>query len=60
MPQQLPPPALVSTWLNVIHSKNMPQYIINKRTKSLCYYLGSIELAYLYVEQKGFDQNKAS
>lgn len=60
MPQQLPPPALVTTWLNVIHSKNMPNDIVIERSYTLCYYFGSIDLAYKYVEQNGFDQNKAS
>jgi hypothetical protein len=60
MDQQLPPPALVTTWLEIIHSRDMPQDIVNKRTKSLCYYFGSLELAYMYLEQNRFDQNKAS
>ena len=60
MDQQLPPPVLVKTWLNVIYSRDMPLGIVNERTKSLCYYFGSLELAYMYVEQNGFDQKKAS
>ncbi len=60
MPQQLPPPTLVSTWLNVLHSKNMPNDIVIERSHVLCYYFGSIDLAYEYVEQNGFNQKKAS
>lgn len=60
MDQQLPPPALVTTWLNVIHSKNIPNDIIIEDSRILCYYYGSIELANVYVEQNGFNQNKAS
>jgi hypothetical protein len=60
MPQQLPPPTLVSTWLNVLHSKNMPNDIVIERSHVLCYYFGSIDLAYVYVEQNGFSQKKAS
>jgi len=60
MPQQLPPPALVSTWLNVLHSKNMPNDIVIERSNVLCHYFGSIDLAYVYVEQNGFHQKKAS
>lgn len=60
MDQQLPPPILVTTWLNVIHSEDMPLDIVNERTKSLCYYFGSIELAYVYVEQNQFNQKQVS
>jgi len=60
MPQQLPSLTLVSTWLNVLHSKNMPNDIVIERSHVLCYYFGSIDLAYEYVEQNGFNQKKAS
>lgn len=60
MDQQLPPPILVTTWLNVIHSEDMPLDIVNERTKSLCYYFGSIELAYVYAEQNQFNQKQVS
>lgn len=60
MDQQLPPPALVTTWLNVIHSKNMPNDIVIERSHILCYYFGSIELAYVYVEQNQFNQKQVS
>ena len=60
MDQQLPPPALVETWLNIIHSRDMPIYIVNKRTKLICHYIGSLELAYVYVEQCQFNQKQAS
>ena len=56
MGQQLPPPPLVTTWLNEIHSKNMPNAIVIERSHILCYYFGSIELAYAYVEQNQFNQ----
>lgn len=60
MDKQLPPPALVTTWLNVIHTKNIPNDIVIERSNALCYYFGSIDLAYEYVEHKGFSQKKAS
>lgn len=60
MDQQLPPPALVATWLDIIHNPKMPLDIIRQRTKLLCYYFGSIELAYMYVEQNQFNHKKAS
>lgn len=60
MPKQLPPPALIATWLNVIHSKNIPNDIVVKRSHLLCYYFGSIELAYVYIEQNQFNEIKAS
>lgn len=60
MDLQLPPPALVMTWLNVINSKNMPNDIIIERSHILCYYFGSIDLAYTYVEQNQFNHQKVS
>lgn len=60
MDQQLPPPALIATWLDIIHSPKIPLNIIRERTKLLCYFFGSIELAYMYVEQNRFDHKKAS
>ena len=60
MNQQLPPPALVETWLNIIHSKDMPLDVIKKRTKLICYYFGTHELAYEYVEQNQVNQKIAS
>lgn len=60
MPQQLPPPTLVATWLNVIHSKNMPNNIVIERSNLLCYYFGSIDLAYVYVEHNEGNQKKVS
>ena len=58
--QQLSPPALVVTWLNVMHSKNMPNDIFIERSHLLCYYFGFIESAYVYVEQNKHNQKKAS
>ncbi len=60
MTQQLPPPALVETWLKVLHCKNIPNDIVLKRSYTLCFYFGSIDLAYEYVEQNGHTQKKAS
>jgi hypothetical protein len=48
MDQQLPPPTLVKTWINVIHSQNMPRDIIIERKRLLHYYFGSLELANTY------------
>ena len=60
MDQKLPPPELVITWLDIIKDTNMPINIINKRTKLLYYFFGSIELAYMYVEQSQFHHQKVS
>ena len=60
MNQQLPPPALVETWLNIIHSQDMPLDVIKKRTKLICYYFRTLELAYEYVEQNQFKHKQAS
>ncbi len=60
MAQQLPPPALIETWLDIIQNPKIPLYIIRERTKLLCYFFGSIELAYMYVEQNQFNHKKAS
>lgn len=60
MDLQLPPPALVMAWLNVLHSKNMPNEIVIERSHLLCYYFGSIDLAYVYVEQNQLNHHKVS
>jgi len=60
MDQQLPPPSLIATWLDIIHNPKMPVDIIRERTKLLCYYFGSLELAYLYVEPYQLKHKKAS
>tara|TARA_B110000881_G_C18532727_1_gene494047 strand:+ start:302 stop:529 length:228 start_codon:yes stop_codon:yes gene_type:complete len=60
MTQQLPPPTLAATWLDIIHSEDMPQEIINKRNKLICYYFGSVELAYAYVDKNIFSHRHAS
>ncbi len=60
MQQQLPPPALVETWLEIIHNKDMPLEIVYTRKNLLCRYLGSIELACLYVEQNQFKRYQVS
>ena len=57
---QLPPPVLVIAWLNVLHSKNMPNEIVIERSHLLCYYFGSIDLAYEYVEQNQLNHQKVS
>ena len=59
MNQQLPPPELVATWLDIIQNQDMSLDIINKRTKLLCYYFGSFELASEYVELNQFTQRIA-
>jgi len=60
MPQQLPPPALIATWLDIIHNPKIPLDIIRQRTKLLCDYFGSIDLAYVYVEQNQGQHLKVS
>ena len=52
---QLPPAALVTIWLDIIRNRDIPINIVNKRTKLLSYYFGSIELAYQYVEENQFN-----
>jgi hypothetical protein len=60
MDLQLPPPALVMTWLNVINSKNMPNEIVIERSHILCHYFGTIALAYKYVEQNQLSHQRVS
>lgn len=60
MYQELPPPVLVETWLDIIKNKDMPIYIINKRTKLITYFFGSVEFAYRYIKQSQFNHQKAS
>lgn len=38
----------------------MPLDIVNMRTKALCYYFGSLELAYMYVEENEVNQKQVS
>lgn len=51
MNQQLPPWALVKTWLDIIQQEEIPLFIKQKRLKVIIYYFGSIEFADMYVEQ---------
>jgi hypothetical protein len=51
MNQQLPPWALVKTWLEIILQEDITEHVKDKRHKMLTYYFGSIELADMYVEQ---------
>ncbi|ARD43824.1 hypothetical protein A3Q33_05560 [Colwellia sp. PAMC 21821] len=60
MYQELPPPVLVETWLDIINNKDMPIYIINKRTKLINYFFGSVEFACRYIKQSQFNHQKAS
>ncbi|ARD45132.1 hypothetical protein A3Q33_12925 [Colwellia sp. PAMC 21821] len=60
MYQKLPPPALVTTWLDIINNKDMPIDIINKRTKLINYFFGSVEFANRYIKQSQFNHQKAS
>lgn len=60
MKQQLPPCALVKTWLDIIQQEDIPEHIKDKRNKMLIYYFGSIEFADLYVEQHQHCDKKAS
>lgn len=48
--QELPPLALVKTWLEVVQQLDVPISIREKRYKLLTYYFGSISKAEDYVE----------
>ena len=48
--QELPPLALIKTWLEVVEQQDMPISVREKRSKLLNYYFGSKELANSYVE----------
>lgn len=60
MNQQLPPWALVKTWLDIIQQEEIHSSVKQKRLKILIYYFGSIELADMYVDQHQHDYKKAS
>jgi hypothetical protein len=60
MNQQLPPWALVKTWLDILQQEEIPQSVKHKRIKLLTYYFGSIEFADMYVEQHQHCYKKAS
>ena len=47
--QELPPLALVKTWLDVVQQLDFPISIREKRGKLLTYYFGSIKQAQRYV-----------
>lgn len=49
--QDLPPPTLVKTWLEVVKQQGIPTNIRDKRSKLLNYYFGSIADANRYVEE---------
>lgn len=49
--QELPPLALIKTWLEVVQQPDMPESIREKRSKLLNYYFGSTEQANSYVEE---------
>jgi hypothetical protein len=48
--QELPPLALVKTWLEVVQQLDVPISIREKRHKLLTYYFGSISKAEDYVD----------
>ncbi|MBU2870958.1 hypothetical protein [Colwellia sp. E2M01] len=48
--EELPPLALVKTWLDVVQQTDMPNNIREKRNKLLTYYFGSIQEAKMYVK----------
>ena len=60
MNQQLPPWALVKTWLDIIQQEEIPLAVKQKRIKIITYYFGSIEFADMYVEQHQDFYKKAS
>jgi hypothetical protein len=60
MNQQLPPWALVKTWLDITQQEKIPLPIRQRRIKMITYYFGSIEFADMYVEQNQHSYKKAS
>ena len=52
--QELPPLALVKTWLDVAQQVDIPINIREKRLKLLKYYFGSISRAEDYVENNDY------
>jgi hypothetical protein len=60
MDPQLPPWALVKTWLDIIQQEEIPLPVRQKRTKILTYYFGSIEFADMYVDQHQHCYKEAS
>lgn len=48
--QELPPLALIKTWLEIVDQADIPISIREKRSKLLNYYFGSTEQANNYVE----------
>jgi hypothetical protein len=60
MYQELPPPVLVETWLDIINNKDMTIDIINNRTKLINYFFGSVEFADRYIKQSQFNHQKVS
>jgi len=60
MNKQLPPWALVKTWLDIIQQDEIPLFIKQKRLKVIIYYFGSIEFADMYVEQNQHCYKQAS
>jgi len=58
MNQELPPWALVKSWLNILQ-KDTPQHVKDKRLKMLIYYFGSTKSAISYVEEND-DYQRAS
>jgi len=58
--QELPPSALVKTWLDVVQQLDIPITIREKRTKLLTYYFGSVSQALKYVEENEYYNQKVS
>ncbi len=52
--QELPPLALVKTWIDVAQQVELPNNIREKRLKLLKYYFGSMAQAEEYVENNGY------
>jgi hypothetical protein len=60
MRNQLPPWALVKTWLDIIQQEEIPLFIKQKRLKVITYYFGTVEFADMYVEQNQHCYKQAS
>lgn len=60
MNQELPPWALVKTWLDIIQQEDIPEHVKDKRHKMLIYYFSSVEFADMYVDQNQHNYKKAS
>lgn len=53
--QDLPPPTLVKTWIEVVQQLDIPITIRDKRSKLLSYYFGTIHNAQQYIDENEYN-----